>query len=422
MAYLKRVIERNPQLLQAALELHQSGRIPPNTWVVDLDAVSENARCLAAAAKRLGLSTYLMSKQHNRNPYINLLARAHGLGKVVAVDAQCLLLCRRFGVEVGHAGHLNQIPRHLIPALMAMRPEVVTIYSREHAAWINEAARAQGRIQGLLLRITNPDDVTFEGQEGGFTEEEAPHAAAFLSELNHVRLAGVTSFPCVVYPERAGELVTLTSNMTTLVRTAERLRELGHPIEQINAPGNTASHTMPFLKAAGATHVEPGNGLLGTTPDHALRAGLPEKTALVFVSEVTHHVGGKAYALGGCGRFNDTYEAEAEGLVGSDWATARENAVPYLRDVPQCIDYHMILDPGPAKRCRIGDSVLFAFRTQMQMTRSYVAAVSGLSGTSEPKLHALFDPACHALDAAFEPMDPGKVRQDIDAWLRMVGV
>ena len=45
--FLQRLIERNPRLLEAAIALHQQGRIPPNTWLIDLDAIAENARVLS---------------------------------------------------------------------------------------------------------------------------------------------------------------------------------------------------------------------------------------------------------------------------------------------------------------------------------------------------------------------------------------
>src|SRR5579872_3485426 len=125
--YLQRLIERNPRLPEAALALHQQGRIPTNTWVIDLDMIVENARVLSAEARRLGLTTYLMSKQYGRNPYVSALALANGLNKIVAVDATCSLMARRYGIPVGHMGHLNQLPRHMVPALVAMRPDVITI-------------------------------------------------------------------------------------------------------------------------------------------------------------------------------------------------------------------------------------------------------------------------------------------------------
>ena len=43
--------------------------------------IVENARSLAAAANGLGLTTYLMSKQYGRNPYVSSLAIAQGLYK-----------------------------------------------------------------------------------------------------------------------------------------------------------------------------------------------------------------------------------------------------------------------------------------------------------------------------------------------------
>ena len=142
--YLQRLVERNPRLLETAIELHQSGHIPPNTWVIDLDVIAENARVLTSEAKRLGLTTYLMSKQYCRNPYVNLVAIENGLHKTVAVDMPGALQMRRYGIPIGHMGHLNQIPRHLTPDAVAMRPEVITVYNLEHARWINDAATQEG--------------------------------------------------------------------------------------------------------------------------------------------------------------------------------------------------------------------------------------------------------------------------------------
>ena len=64
-------------------------------------------------------------------------------------------------------------------------------------------------------------------------------------------------------------------------------------------------------------------------------------------------------------------------------------------------------------------SAVFGFRPQMQMTRSYIAPVSGLSGNGEVRVHYLFDHATTALDEHYNPVDPAAVRRDIDALLRM---
>ena len=414
--YLYRLIERNPRLMEAAIDLHQSGRIPPSTFVVDLDAIAENARILAAEARELGLTTYVMSKQYARNPYVNWVAVANGLYKIVAVDMPGALQLRRYDIPVGHIGHLNQVPRHLIPDAVAMRPDVITVYNLEHARWIDEAAREQGVTQHLLIRVYAPDDVFFRGQEGGFPEESVPEVVRTIGSLRNVRLVGVTAFPCVRYnanPDDPG--VELTPNFHTIMRAADVMRGMGVEVTQINAPGNTSSLTMPVLAAAGATHVEPGHGLLGTTPNHAFREGLPEQPTYTYVSEISHHVGADAYAYGG-GLFQDIFQPgyRARALVGSTWEQARENPVDYLHDIPQIIDYHAVLQPGA--RCKVGDTVLFGFRTQMQMTRSYVAPVAGIS-IGEPRLTYLFDHANTALDERYDPVDPKVVKHAIDEYL-----
>jgi predicted amino acid racemase len=409
--YLQRLLDRNPRLLETALELHQSGRIPPNTWVVDLDTVAENARLLAAEARRLRLTTYLMTKQHGRNPYITLLALANGLDGTVAVDMQCALLLRRYGIPVGHIGHLNQVPRALVADAVALRPEVITVYCLERARWIDEAARAQGVVQDVLIRVHAEGDLFFDGQEGGFAEADVPAVARAIGELEHVRLVGATAFPCVVYNVDPDAPPALSPNADTVARAADTLRELGVDVTQVNMPGNTSVVTMPMLAERGATHVEPGNGLLGTTPDHAFVDGLPEAPAYTYVSEISHHVGDRAYAFGG-GLFRDVYRegARSSALVGSSFAAARENPVEYVDGVRQVIDYHAVLADG--SRCRVGDTALFGFRSQMQMTRSCIAPVSGLS-RGEPRLHFLFDHANTALDERHDPIDPARVRADI---------
>jgi predicted amino acid racemase len=408
-------MERNPRLMEIAIMLHQEGRIPPNTWLIDLDTIAENARALSAEARRLGLTNYLMSKQYARNPYVSALALANGLHKIVAVDATCALMAHRYGLPLGHMGHLNQIPRHMMPYLVAMRPEVITVYNTEHAHWIDSAAGDLGIVQELLIRVIAPGDIFFDGQEGGFKESDVSAAVEALSHLRHVRLVGVTSFPCVSYNHRADEKSEATPNMHTIKRAAETLRSLGVEVKQINAPGNTSTLTMQLAANLGATHVEPGHALTGTTPNHAFfGTALPERPAYVYVTEISHHVGDRAYAYGG-GLFHDGYQPGDPfgALVGSTWEEAAANGVDYLHDIQQIIDYHVVLHPG--NRCKVGETVLMCYRTQMQMTRSYIALVSGLSGKSEVKVHHLFDHASIALDEHFNPLDPIKVRQDIDA-------
>lgn len=411
--FLQSLEERNPALLETAVKLHQSGRIPPSTYVMDLDTIAENARALSAEAKRLGLTTYLMTKQYARNPYVTWVALANGLYKTVAVDMPGALQMRRYGIPVGHMGHLNQVPRHSVPAAVAMQPDVITVYNLDHARWIDAAAGDQGVTQDLLIRVYAPGDVFFDGQEGGFAEDAIPQVADAIRSLRHVRLVGVTAFPCVRYNTQPDQPpIELTPNFETVMRTAAQLRDMGFEITQINAPGNTSSATMPVLAEHGATHVEPGHGLTGTTPPHATIPDLPERPAYTFVSEISHLFGGRAYAFGG-GLFRDIYRPgfNARALVGSTWEQASGNALQYLADIEQIIDYHAVLTPGD--RAQVGDTALFGFRTQMQMTRSYIAPVYGIA-RGEPRFDYLFDDAGTALDEHFDPVHPNKVRASID--------
>ena len=59
---------RNPAFLQAVLTLHRRQEIPANAYVLDLEAVRDNAAALRAAGDRHGLEVLAMSKQVGRAP------------------------------------------------------------------------------------------------------------------------------------------------------------------------------------------------------------------------------------------------------------------------------------------------------------------------------------------------------------------
>ena len=411
---LERVIEKNPGIVEAAVTLHQRGDLPAGSWLFDLDAVARNARLIAAEAKRLGLTTYLMTKQIGRNPFVTALALHMGLDKTVSVDIQCARLLHRYGLPIGHVGHLNQIPMHDIPAALAMSPEVVTVYSLEHARRISAAAGAIGRRQDLLMQVYAPEDIFFPGQEGGFRVDEALAAAREIAALPHVRIGGVTSFPVLDYDFSGQREVAFNPNMATIRGFAQLLRdELGLEITQINAPGNTSVSTLALLREGGATHVEPGHGLFGTTPPQIVDGGHVETPAYVFVTEVSHQYEGKAYAIanGGLwamqGKFLPAWPIGA--LVGSQPAAALANRMDY-EHIDQIIDYHIPLLPG--NRAKFGDTVVFPTYTQAHMTRAQVVPVSGIS-TGDLRVWGVFDNAATMLDADWNPVAPALVRQRI---------
>ncbi|WP_371806545.1 alanine racemase [Candidatus Lokiarchaeum ossiferum] len=417
--YLEHVMESNSQLIKQTIELHQKNKIPPNTWVIDLDQIAANAKILGETASQNKLITYLMSKQHNRNPYINSVAISQGLHKIVAVDVQGALQCGRYNIPVGHVGHLEQIPRIFIPYILKLNPEVITVYSINQARWINEGAKLKEKIQNIMVRVITDGDVLFDGQEGGIEERELDIFAHQVKKLSNIELIGVTSFPCVRYNETKDDQIKSTQNLETILRAAANLNQMGFSITQINTPGNTNSELMPELRKLGATHVEPGNALLGTTPSNAFRNDCAEKTAFIYLTEISHFYKERAYAYGG-GVYHTNYSDHINALIGSTWDEARKNKIRYNFDVVQDIDYHMQFVPNPDlnQTCKIGDSVILAYRTQMQMTRSYILPISGLSGDRELKLHYLFDHANNALDHDFNPVSSERVVKDIEKLIK----
>ena len=406
---LTRLAQRNPALLDAAVRLHQDGQVPANSWLLDLDTIAGNARLLSAEAARHGLSTYTMTKQFSRNPMVTAVAQASGLGPIVAVDIQCAQIAHRYGLPVGHMGHLNQIQKAFTPAVLDYEPEVVTVFSVEAARRISEQAVHAGRTVSLMLRPVADGDVYFEGQEGGFEEATILEDAERIADLPNVEVMGLTSFPCIRYnlgdPESSTPVP--NPNTATLRRVAEKLRAAGFDIRQMNMPGNTSCETLPLLAREGATHVEPGHGLLGTTPNHLFDNSLPELPSYVFVSEISHHVKDRAFAFGG-GLWSllagflaaDGAELRITAMVG---ATPEEIRANVLRYVPQdqIIDYHAALEPGDG--VRVGDTALLGFYTQMQMTRSFTVPVSGIS-RGEPHVEGVFDVGANLLDATGTPV------------------
>jgi predicted amino acid racemase len=418
---LRRVVERNPGMIEAALRLHRDHRIPPNSWIVDLDAIAANADALSAKAGELGLTPYVMTKQFNRNPVVTQVAIKRGLNKAVAVDIHCARALHRYGVPVGHIGHLNQVPAREMDAAVAIGPDVITVYSVENARMISAAAAKAGVTQDLLVRPIGPDDVFFPGQEGGFPVDEVVAAAAQIQELPNVRVVGVTSFPVLRYNfgEDNRAEPEANPNLETIRRVAQELTEqLGIEITQINAPGNTSVETLDLLAAGGATHVEPGHGLLGTTPNHILDGTLPEIPAYAYVSEVSHHFNGRAYAFGGglwtqlAGflRLPDGTEPPLQGLVGSNLEELMSTVVTN-EPLEQIIDYHASLQPGEV--AKVGDTVVLAFYTQAQMNRSYIVPVSGIA-SGEPEPHGVFDVGTHMLDEDYAALPVAQVKREIE--------
>jgi len=375
--FLQRLLTRNPELPLAAVRLHQAERVRAGTYLIDLDMAAHNAEHIRRAADARQLSVYFMAKQYGRNPDLSASLVAAGLPAAVCVDRQCLDAHVRHGIPVGHVGHLVQLDRGSEAAALDARPEVVTLFSLEAAARLSHAARRAGRDQAVLLRVHAPGDTFYFGHGGGFPLADVTSAAASIDRLGGLRVVGVTTFPCLL-ADPDTRSIRPTHNLATLVEAAEQLRRAGHAITQVNAPGTTSARTLALLAEAGATHVEPGNALHGTTPEHVFDPDAPELPAIVYVTEVSHLDGDDAY-LFAAGYYVDkilgAYQLRA--AVGHD-ASLLERVLDVDTAPDGAIHYYAIARRARQAGVRVGDTVVFCFRPQTFVTRARTQALAGL--------------------------------------------
>ncbi len=376
--FLDVVTRRNPAFPKAVVELHQQGKLPANCYVLDADAMRRNARVLSDSAGKHGMKIFGMTKQIGRCPPAVQAVREGGIKRFVAVDMDDARALHRHGFQLGHLGHLVQIPKFEADAAIAMRPDYLTVFSLDKAEEAAAAARKLGVRQDLLIRVHAPGDRFYKGHEGGFPAEKALEIAKKIAALEGVRFAGITTFPALLFSED-DRAVSPTHNLSTLEKTARTLRQAGFGELEINAPGTTSSEVMAKLAAAGATQVEPGHALTGTTPLHATR-DLPEEPAVLYLSEIAHLHEGKPYCFGGGLYIDPVFPAyPVQALVGSDPETAMQNRIRVEFPPAEAIDYYGIMHPE-GKPARSGDAVVFGFRPQVFVTRAYVSALSGISG------------------------------------------
>lgn len=372
--FLEPLRRRNPDFLRATVELHRTGEISSNSYVLDVDTIAANARLLANESRRLGLRVFAMTKQIGRNPVAIRAIVDSGIDSGVAVDMDCARALGRGGAHVGHLGHLVQVPRHEAREAAGMNPRFWTVFSADKAAEAARATAEAGGSQALLARIQAPGDRFYSGHEGGFPAADVVQVADALDGLEGAHFAGVTTFPALLFDNVKGQ-VRPTPNLTTVSDAAERLRGAGRADIEINAPGTTSVNTLNTLAQAGATQVEPGHALTGTTPWHAV-AELPERPAMLYLTEISHRHAGRSFCFGG-GLYVDPvfppYQVRA--LTGSDPDEVLQTSVDAFLPSPDSIDYYGQL----ASERRTGDTVIFGFRAQAFVTRAHVVPVSGIS-------------------------------------------
>lgn len=377
--FLSSTLRRNKELIEASFQLHQQGRILPDTYVIDLDTLKKNAKQMLDAAEKQNISLYFMLKQLGRNPLIAKELVKLGYEGAVVVDFKEAKVMMKHQIPIANVGHLVQTPRAMIQELVNYGCHYFTIFSIDKAREINECAKAAGIRQKVLLKVVGPEDMIYSGQTAGFRLAGLDNDIEALKQLDHIEIAGVTSFPCFLYSEEK-DTIAPTPNMDSLLKAKEMLKKHGIQIENVNAPSATCTFTLEQMKGYPINSGEPGHGLSGTTPLHAYKECV-EVPCVTYVSEISHNFDDRSYCYGG-GFYRRSHVANA--YVGKCMEDACECHVepPSL----ESIDYYFELD----KPCHVSDTVIMAFRFQIFVTRSHVAVVEGIH-EGEMKLLGIYN-------------------------------
>lgn len=377
--FVEALEKRNPNLIKAAFKLHQNAEISPDTYIIDLDAVLHNGKILVDEAKKNGIELYIMTKQFGRNPLVAKKLMELGFSGVVVVDYKEAEIMIDNNIKIGNVGHLVQIPKSLLKKIISANPEIITVYSIEKAKEINEVSKSLGIVQNIMIRVLEEDSEIYSGQKGGVYISQLPDFANEVKKLNNIRISGVTSFPCFLYSSNENDILP-TKNIQSIEKAIIILEKLGFNLTQINLPSGTSMANIYKIKNLGGTHGEPGHALTGTTPYNS-KNFKDEIPALVYVTEVSHNLDNTSFTYGG-GHYRRSGMEFA--IVGKSFETSKKYKIsaPTL----ESIDYHFEL----SENAIVSDTVLAAFRTQIFVTRSDVAVVSGIS-TGNIKILGIYD-------------------------------
>lgn len=365
--FLETTIKRNPRLIQAGFDLHQKGWLLPDTYLLDWDVLMDNAQQLLREARKEGLRIYYMGKQVGRNPLIARALENMGYDGAVCVDFREASAMMRQGLKLAHVGHLVQIPARLLKELMEYGIGIITAYSNEKIEEINRTAEELNIVQDVMLKIADPDSLIYDGQRGGFTLTDLKKTAQKAAQWQHVRITGLTSFPCFLYDEEKAQIMP-TVNTRQVLEAKRILADQGLVVTEINLPSSNTTASCRLAREWEATSIEPGHALTGTTPSHAA-SEFGERPAMIYISEVSHNYQGRGYCYGG-GFYRRGHLSHA--LVGSCLAEAAMMGIK--GPAAENIDYYLEL----ARSCKISDTVITSFRTQIFTTRSQVAVVKGI--------------------------------------------
>ena len=127
--FLETLCKRNLKLIQTVVKLHIEKKLPPNTYVFDLDTMRQNIIKIRDQANKFNLRVYPMTKQVARNPFVQKIIKEENLGPPVAVDWMGAKQLAEQGMRIGHIGHLVQVPCSEVKNMLRLKPEIWTVFS-----------------------------------------------------------------------------------------------------------------------------------------------------------------------------------------------------------------------------------------------------------------------------------------------------
>lgn len=377
--FLNKLQERNQNLLNIAIEFHQKGLLSPDTYLLDVDTILDNAKLLIEKAKKNNIKLYAMTKQIGRIPFLAKKILELGYSGVVAVDFKEAEIMIKNNIPLGNVGHLVQAPTKLLEKIIKSNVEIMTVYSYEKVEQIDKVAKKLNKIQNIMLRVLDEDSIIYSGQSGGFYLNELEEFCMKIKKLKNIKINGLTSFPCYLYDKSINKIKP-TKNVETIKKAQNILSKYGIKVEQLNFPSATSLANIKNIRENGGTHGEPGHALTGTTPFNAYN-DKGEKPAILYLSEVSHNLRGKGYFYGGGYYRRSGIESV---LVGNKSKSLKKIKVTSPTD--ESIDYYFELN----EEANVGDTVLGAFRTQIFVTRSDVALIGGVK-ENKPYIIGIYD-------------------------------
>ena len=377
--FLSSLIKNNPSLIDCSFKLAKDGEILPDTYVLDLDTIVSNGKCIKEEADKYNIDLYFMLKQIGRNPIVAKHLMDIGFKGAVCVDYKEALSMIDNDIHICNVGHLEQIPNSALNKILSSNVDYVTVYSLDKIKQINDVCKKLNINQKLLIRLTDDDSKLYSGQVAGFNTNYLDELIDEIDKLSNVTIGGLTIFPGLLYDSDKKEICP-TKNTNALNRGLEICKRHNLDNLNINIPSASCAASIKLIHELGGTSAEPGHGLTGTTPLHKDTVQ-KEKIGYCYVSEISHNFKDKSYCYGG-GAYRRGHMEEV--LVG----TCLDDGIVCHVSAPDMdsIDYHFEID----RNFEVGKICLMCFRTQIFTTRSHVAIVSGIQSSS-PKLLGLYD-------------------------------